>query len=105
MVKIHTLYTYAGERHLTLMLCMGLLGIIFLYILLVGLTTFNVSSHRALQNNIQTLNSNISDIESEYAGLNSTVNKAHAFSLGFIQPQKEIFAFRQRLVQNNTNSF
>mgnify|MGYP001610072232 CR=1 FL=1 len=100
MVKINKLYTYTAERKFTLVLFMGLVGMVLLYILLVFLTTFNVSSHRALQNNIQAFHSNLSDLESEYTAQNSMVTKEKAVSLGFVQPKKEIFAFRQRLVQN-----
>ncbi|MBI2108640.1 MAG: hypothetical protein HYT93_00460 [Parcubacteria group bacterium] len=99
-IKIHKLYTYAAERQLTIMLFMGFLGIVFLYVLLVGLATFNISAQRALQNNMQSLYSNISDLESEYTGLNNAINHERAATLGFVEPKKEIFAFRQRLVQN-----
>ena len=100
MIKINKLYTYTAERKFTLMLFMGLIGMVCLYILLVFLTTFNISSHRALQNNIQALRSGLSDLESEYTTQNGAVTKEKALLLGFVQPKKEIFAFRQRLVQN-----
>ncbi len=100
LIKIHTLYTYTRERRFTLALLAALVAILFSYIFLVGFATFNVSMQEMLGRDTQTLNSRIGDLESEYATLNQSVNRARAISLGFMPPKKEIFAFRQRLVQN-----
>lgn len=84
---------------------MMLVGLVCVYILFVSLTTLTISSHGSLQYQKQALNSKIGDLESEYTALHSTIDRERALSLGFVQPKKEIFAFRQRLVQNNANAF
>lgn len=101
MVKFQTLYVHTTERHLIFILCTGFVGVIFLYIFLVGATTVNVAAHEAIQNDIQTTHSSIGDLESSYIVLSNGISKEEATILGFKQPKKEIFAFRKRLVRND----
>ncbi|MDP3726606.1 MAG: hypothetical protein Q8R36_05430 [bacterium] len=100
MAKLQTLYLYTIERRLIFILCAGLISVVFLYVFFVGATTINVAAHDAIQNDIQTLGSSIGDLESSYIVLSRGISKEQALTLGFKQPQKEIFAFRKRLVRN-----
>ena len=99
-LKVKTLYLYTTERRLILILCAGLVGAIFLYIFLVGATILNVAAQDAIKNEIQVFNSSIGSLESEYILLVRGISKEKAHELGFNGPQREIFAFRKRLVQN-----
>jgi len=87
------------------MLCVLLCAAFFLQVLLVGLTTFNVAAQNTLSKEIQVLNSQIGDLEAQYITLSGDISRKHAFALGFKEPQKEIFAFRKRLVQNSVSAF
>ncbi|GEM_PF-2892548 len=77
---------------------MALCTALFLYVLFVGLTTFNVAAHSALSKEIQVLNSQIGNLEAQYVALSGNISRESAYMLGFEKPEKEIFAFRKRLV-------
>jgi len=105
MIRIQKLYAYTSERRFIWFLCVVFLVALFLYILLLTLTTFNIAAHNTLSNEIQILNSQIGNLEARYIVLNRNISHEYAYALGFKKPQKEIFAFRKRLVQNNINAF
>jgi len=77
---------------------MALCTAFFLYILFVGLTTFNVAANNTLSKEIQVLNSQIGSLEAQYVALSGNISRESAYTLGFEKPEKEIFAFRKRLV-------
>ena len=103
--KIQTLYTYSVERSLVWALLTSLVGAMFLYVVLVGLTAFNLAAHDSTQRDIRIFKSSMSDLESSYLARSGHLNQEHALLLGFQEPQKELFAFRKRLVQNDVNTF
>lgn len=102
-IKIKALYTYTSERRFVWFLCLVFLGFVTGYILLVGATAYTVSAHGVIQYEKQQILSRVGDSESEYRRLSSNITALNAARLGFSEPAKEIFAFRKRLVHNDTN--
>ena len=76
-------------------LIMGSLAILLLvYFYFVGSTVFNILAKKTLENNAQTLENEIGQLELSYLEKTREINKDFAFSQGFTDARDSIFASR-----------
>ncbi|MCE9517638.1 hypothetical protein K8Q96_01390 [Candidatus Nomurabacteria bacterium] len=70
-----------------------LLSIVYIY--LIGSITFNVLARKSLNATVHVLGTHVSELELTYLNATSGINKDYAYSLGFVDIQKNIFATRE----------
>lgn len=72
----------------------SLISLSIIYIYLIGSITFNIIARKSLENTYKILGSNISQLELTYLSNIGEINKAHAYSLGYVDTKSNIFATR-----------
>lgn len=64
------------------------------YIYLIGSITFNVVARKALESEVRTLGSKVSELELGYLNTTNKIDKGYAISLGFVEAKNNIFTVR-----------
>jgi len=77
----------------SLIVSLVLLSIVYIY--LIGSITFNVLARKSLNATVNVLGNHVSELELTYLNSTSNINKNYAYSLGFVDIQKNIFATRE----------
>lgn len=82
-------------RRILFKVLIGALFTLFIvYMYFIGSITFNVLARKSFENKVQSLSSNISQLELIYLDNLSEVDKDYATSKGFVDVQNNIFAIR-----------
>lgn len=72
------------------------------YVYFVNGAIINVLERQKTEQEIISINSQISDMELSYLDLNNQINIDYAFSLGFVKVEKEKYVYRKALKPNLT---
>lgn len=75
-----------------LILALILLSVAYMY--LIGSITFNILARKSLEISAHALGNRVSELELSYLNVTSGIDKNYAYSMGFVDIQKNIFATR-----------
>ena len=88
------------EKRLLWVLLVILFVVVILYGYFVQATIYNIVERTNIREQSKQLNFNIGELESEYNLIKNKFTYDYAHSLGFWEPEKQIFATRKQLAEN-----
>lgn len=86
-----TFFFKLDGRIYSLILLLGIISMVALYMYTISASVVNVVMHKELQQAITLVQSDITELESEYIAGQYTFNEEKAIALGFVENENKIF--------------